>query len=68
MKRTGSLFDKITSFEFLYLAASAACRGKRFREDVSAFHFNLERKLILLQEELCGETYRPGGYRTFWIR
>ena len=68
MKRAGSLFDKITSFENLHAAARAACRGKRFRADVSEFHFGLERNLILLQRELCDQTYRPGAYRTFWIR
>lgn len=68
MKRAGFLFDQITSFENLYLASRLACRGKRFRADVSAFHFDLERHLILLQEELCRETYRPGSYSTFWIR
>ena len=68
MKRAGSIFDKITSFENLHCAASSACRGKRLRPDVSAFHFDLERNLILLQGELIGESYQPGTYRTFWIQ
>ena len=68
MKRAGSLFDDVTSFENLHAAARSASRGKRFRADVSTFHFDLEPNLILLPRELCNETYRPGAYRTFWIR
>ena len=67
MKRAGSLFDRITSFENLHTAATAACRGKRFRADVAAFHFELERHLMVLQREVREDRYRPGAYRTFWI-
>lgn len=60
-----SLFDRLTSFSNLLLAAERAQRGKRFRPNVAAFWLNRERELIGLQEALRARTYRPGPYRTF---
>jgi hypothetical protein len=45
MKRHGYLWDKITDFSNLLLAARKARRGKRFRENVLAFNGNLEENL-----------------------
>ena len=67
MKRHGELFDEITSFEGLLRAARAAYRGKRLRPPVAAFHYDLERHLLDLQEELRSGRYRPGPYRAFRI-
>jgi retron-type reverse transcriptase len=67
MKRYGNLWPQLISFENLLHAAAKASRGKRFRPDVAAFHFNLERELWRLHEELSTKTYRPGAYRTFFI-
>ncbi len=55
------------SFANLHSAAMKACRGKRDRFDVLRFHFDLERQLWRLHEELEAGTYRPGPYRTFTI-
>ena len=53
MKRYGNLWAKLISFEALLRAAEQACKGKRFRPDVAAFHFNLEHELWALHEELA---------------
>ena len=67
MKRHGDLWRQVISFEALLRAAEQARRGKRFRPDVAAFHFNLEHELWALHEELSTKTYRPGAYRSFLI-
>ena len=63
----GALFTQITTFSNLLEAARLASRGKRFRPNVSAFALNLEEELHRLQQELVARTYRPGGYRTFFV-
>ena len=67
MKRYKQLWNPITSFENLLLAAKQAQRGKRWRGNVLAFNHQLERELIQLQLELQQQTYQPGAYRTFRI-
>lgn len=67
MKRYGDLWQKIVSFENLLQAARQAQRGKRYRENVLSFNFNLETELLQLQTELLRQTYQPGSYRTFHI-
>ena len=56
MKRQGNLWDRMISFENLLLAAHAAARGKRFKPGVARFVFDLERQLLLLNEELASKT------------
>ena len=67
MKRHGNLGHQIAEFSNLLLAAKKAQKGKRFRENVLAFNYNLESELFLLQSELQSKTYHPGAYRTFEI-
>src|SRR6516162_549701 len=67
MKRHGNLWEQVISFEALLRAADTARRGKRFRPTVAAFHFDQERALWKLHEELATKTYRPGAYRSFFI-
>ena len=68
MKRTGSLWPQLTSWENLLTSALAAARGKRKCLDVARFLFDLEPNAAALQRELLVGTWQPGGYRTFWIR
>ncbi|WP_368041822.1 hypothetical protein [Nostoc sp. TCL240-02] len=51
MKRYGNLWNKIIAFGNLLSAAQQAQRGKRFRENVLEFNYNLEQELFQLQEE-----------------
>jgi len=63
-----SLFSRLTAFPNLLLAFQRAQRGKRFRSNVSTFSLNVEKELLALQHQLQSHTYRPGRYRTFFIR
>ena len=67
MKRYGNLWGDVASIENLFIASKKAQRGKRFRENVLLFNFNLEEELLTLHEELIAKTYLPGIYRTFLI-
>jgi retron-type reverse transcriptase len=67
MKRHGNLWPELIAFPNLLRAARQAERGKRFRSDVAAFHYHLERELWTLHTELATHTYRPGTYRSFFI-
>jgi retron-type reverse transcriptase len=68
MKRHGNLYHHIVNFENILAAANKAQKGKRFRENVLAFNYNLEGELARLQKELLEKTYQPGNYRTFYIK
>lgn len=70
MKRFNHLWPEIISFENLLRAAQKAQKGKRFRDNVLLFNYNLENlenELLILQKELIDHTYHPGSYRTFQI-
>ena len=68
MKRQANLFERITPFENLLLAARKAARGKRDKPRVARFEFHLEQELLALQEELVNGGYRPGAFFSFEIR
>lgn len=68
VKRIGNLWGQLTGFPNLLAAAQTAAAGKKKRPDVAAFLLNLEPRLLELQRELLGGTYRPAGYFTFTIR
>jgi retron-type reverse transcriptase len=67
MKRYGNLYPQIIDFANLILAARKAQRGKRFRENVLKFNYNLEIELAKIKSELESKTYQPGRYKTFEI-
>ena len=67
MKRYGSLWEKVVSWENLVSAARKARRGKRGRVSVQDFEFDLERQLLSIQNQLKERTYRPGEFRAHWI-
>ena len=67
MKRHNTLWPQITLFSNLLLAARKAQKGKRFRETVLVFNYNLEQNLIQLKHELETNIYQPGKYKTFEI-
>jgi retron-type reverse transcriptase len=68
MRRQAGLFEQITPFSNLLLAAHKAARGKRDKPSVARFEFHLEPELLLLQEELQNLTYQPGAFFTFEVR
>ena len=67
MKRYGNLWHQIVDWENLLLAARYAQKGKRFRDNVLAFNYNLEQELFKLRSELKSKTYCPGAYKSFRI-
>lgn len=68
MKRYGYLWDDIVDFKNLLAAARQAQKGKRFRDNVLRFNYDLENELIQLQRELRSKTYCPGQYKTFEVK
>ena len=67
MIRYGNLWPQVIDLENLHQASRQAQKGKRFRDNVLAFNYNLENELFKLQEELQTKTYQPGDYRSFRI-
>ncbi|MGF1493948.1 MAG: RNA-directed DNA polymerase [Microcoleaceae cyanobacterium] len=67
MRRYGNLWSQIIDLDNLILSAYRAQKGKRFRQSVLEFNYNLERNLFQLQTELQDKTYTPGSYKTFRI-
>ena len=67
MKRTGYLFESIYRFENLYKAFRKAIKGSGKTQDACRFHFNLEKELLMLKEELETDSYHPARYRYFKI-
>ncbi|WDD36069.1 reverse transcriptase domain-containing protein (plasmid) [Nostoc sp. UHCC 0926] len=67
MKRYGNLYPQIIKFENILLASRQAQKGKRFRDKILEFNYNLETELIRLQQKLTDKTYQPGAYRTFHL-
>lgn len=63
-----TLFERVVDFENLRQSAWEVFRGKRSRGATSALFVRLEDEMLRLQRELIDGTYRPGAYRTFWIR
>lgn len=67
MKRHFHLWNQITTFSNLIDAARKAQKGKRYRENVLEFNYNLETEILSLQNEPIDKTYQPGAYKTFEI-
>ncbi|MBF0429268.1 MAG: group II intron reverse transcriptase domain-containing protein [Magnetococcales bacterium] len=67
MHRTGNLFNAIVSFGNLWYAAHKAWRGKKDKTRIADFYFNLERELLVLQEELVSGQYQPRPYHVFEV-
>lgn len=67
MKRYGNLWPQIVTWDNLLLAARYAQKGKRLRDNVLEFNYNLETNIFKLQAELRDKTYSPGAYKTFRI-
>ncbi len=60
-------FRRIASWENLLEAFRKAAAGKRARKTAATFEHRVADRLIELQDELQGGTYRPGPYRNFLI-
>ncbi len=67
-RRFAELYPRICDFENLWHAYRAAVRGKRAKTEVARFEFHVEERLLDLERALKAKTYRPGAYRSFYIR
>ncbi len=67
MKRAGYLFEQITSFDNLTLAAYKTFRGQKQNPAVARFYFHLETELFRLQEELKSGQWQPRPYQVFEV-
>lgn len=64
-RKLRNVWNRLISFENLFLAWEAAARGKRYTLPVLKFGANLEEKLFLIQDRLRSKTWRPGPWREF---
>ena len=67
MKRVGNLFEPLTEFSNLHLAAKKALKGAHGSQAAMEFYFNLENEIYDLQRELLSDLYQPGPYTYFYI-
>ena len=67
MRRKVNLFEQVCSFDNLVKACRKAMKGKKDKEAVAWFNFNMEFELIRLQEQLVSGAYKPGLYRCFSV-
>ncbi len=61
------MYTQLCSWDNLLLAYYCASAGKRCHANVAAFEHRLEDNLFTLQKELLDQTYKPGGYDSFYI-
>ncbi len=67
-RKARGLFERITEFDTLWIAARRARAGKRKTASTAAFEADLERQLLRLQDQLRSGAFRWGPYRSFTIR
>jgi retron-type reverse transcriptase len=60
-----NLWERVIDFENVFHAYKAACKGKRYRWESLKFKKDLEANLIILQNDLIWDTYKPEPYRQF---
>jgi RNA-directed DNA polymerase len=65
MKTYKHLYEKICSYENLFLAYKKARKGKTKKRYVIDFEANLRENLLELQEELINDRYYPKPLKTF---
>ena len=64
MKRHGNLFNKIVSYDNLYLAYTKASKNKSTYREIKEFKKNVENNLKDIQTSLINKTFTTGKYRT----
>jgi RNA-directed DNA polymerase len=67
MKTYTDLYPQICAWANLELAYRRARKGKRGHAPVADFERQLEDNLVVLQNDLLGQTYQPGPYHSFYI-
>jgi retron-type reverse transcriptase len=67
-KRIGYLWEKLISWQNLYLAYQKACKHKKRKEETAEWIYYCEKNIFELQSELQNGTYKPHPYRYFNIK
>jgi RNA-directed DNA polymerase len=67
MKRYSNLYPSICDFGGLYQSYLKARKGKRYRNEVLRYTYNLGENLIELQDELNDGSYKVSPYRKFYV-
>lgn len=62
-----NLYDRIISVENLFLAFYEFRQGKRYKEEVPEFEYNLEKNIFQLRRELRKFTYEPLAPKVFKV-
>ena len=62
-KQIKNIYKNLCTYENLYEAYLQARKGKRYRDEILEFSFNVEEYLMEISEELKSNTYEVGGYR-----
>ena len=68
MKRHANLYSQITTFDNLLMASKKSMSGKKTKNSVISFNFNLENELILLKQQLENKNYHPRPYSQFEVK
>ena len=68
MEGLHNLKNSICDFENLMGAYRDAAKGKRYRNEVLEFGFNLGENLHSIRNDLLNMTYEVGPYREFYVR
>lgn len=63
----GKDYEKLCDWSNLYESYKMARRGKRWKNSVARVEANALEAVAILQKELQEHTYRPGGYREFYV-
>lgn len=63
----GKDYEKLCDWANLYEAYIQARRGKRWKNSVARVEANALEAVAILQKELQEHTYKPGGYREFFV-
>ncbi len=67
MQTYNNLYNQICSYKNIYLAYRKARKGKSNKKYVKEFEKDLQKNLILLQNELVSQNYKPRPLKTFII-
>lgn len=67
MKPIKNIYPKIFDFENLFEAWESARKGKKYRDEILRYSYNLEANLIEMQNNLIYGTYECGRYRPFFV-
>ncbi len=67
-KRYKHIYEKICTFDNLWLASRKARKGKRAKSETLDFEYDLENELVRIQQELTSESFDFLPYKPFTLR